>query len=76
MSDWARLSAPIVVGLPPVPGRVADERVGPCALCGASVRIGPAVPGPAPRSLVCFVCFVVHAETGAVLELAASYGGA
>jgi hypothetical protein len=66
-------------GLDSLPGRIvvcapaelpavfADDIFGNCALCGARVRFRPHV--PAVRSLVCLLCFFVHAEPGEVCEL-------
>lgn len=52
-----------------LPAFFVDDLQGACAICGAAVRFRPHT--PAPRSLVCLLCFLIHAEPGALCELTA-----
>jgi hypothetical protein len=68
MADVTELPGRIVVCSPAVfPALVNEDSVGECAICGVSVRYHPQA--PAPRSLVCLLCFFKHAEPGDACEL-------
>jgi len=58
-----------IVVCPPAefPSLFVDDLYGTCAMCGVRVRFRPHA--PAPRSLVCLVCFFVHADDGQVCEM-------
>lgn len=70
MGDLDGLSGRIVVCSPAVfPALFEDDIFGTCAICGVDVRFRPHA--PAPRSLVCLMCFFKHAEPGESCELTA-----
>jgi len=52
----------VVCATAELPSFFTDSLTGACALCGAAVRCRPHA--PTPRSLVCLLCFMVHAEPG------------
>jgi len=61
MRDWKGLTGRIVVCAPAsLPGVFDDDCFGACEICGERVRFRPYV--PAHRTLVCLLCFFVHAE--------------
>jgi hypothetical protein len=49
------------------PALIPGDIFGTCAVCGRRVRFRPHV--PAVRSLVCLLCYFVHAEPGDACEL-------
>lgn len=68
MADLKGLDGRIVVCAPAaLPAFFVDDCYGTCALCGERVRFRPHV--PARRSLVCLLCFFVHAEPGDACEI-------
>jgi hypothetical protein len=68
MRDLERVTGRIVVCAPTtLPAFFADDRHGTCAICGQAVRFRPST--PAPRTLVCLLCFVVKAEPDEVCEI-------
>lgn len=68
MRDLELVTGRLVVCAPTtLPAFHTDDLHGACVICGQTVRFRPQT--PAPRTLVCLLCFVVRAEPGEICEV-------
>jgi len=62
-----RVKAPIVIGMRESLSTVVDDARGVCALCQQAIHYPSQIPDRAV--LICLLCFIVHAEPGAMCAL-------